>query len=301
MYNFIVTATAECWNTSPATFLRSRIFEYTSNDIKARFAKLGKTEIDEMAKLPCLFAYEEPVGKYAQIGRITEFRGYSTKEVRIKFELDKFLPEIGIDELKKLEWELDIGDWEFSRTHWALKDVDLLQELSDASVITEQSREKSYFKDYHIVEDNTNTIVRPKVFRIPKSEVEADLVSVMRPFDPSFKSVQTTLKKACNSLNLSCYDASEIWNESEILQDVFSLIYRSKVVICDYSDRNPNVFYEAGIAHTLGREVIPIVQNPEHIPFDLRHHRYIKYLNNSEGLNELKIEVVERLKTLFNR
>ena len=247
-----------------------------------------------------LFAYEEPVGKYAQIGRITEFRE-CPREVRIKFELDKFLPKIGIDELKNLKWELDIGDWEFSRTHWALKDVDLLQVLSVASVITEQSREKSYFKDYRIVEENTNTIVRPKVFRIPKSEVEADLVSVMRPFDLSFNSVQTTLKKACNSLKLRCHDTNECWNESEILEDVFSLIYRSKVVICDFSNRNPNVFYEAGIAHTLGREVIPIVQNPEHIPFDLRHHRYIEYLNNSEGLDELRIEVVKRLKTLFNR
>ena len=300
MYNFIVTATAGMWDKSPATLLRSRMFEYTSNDIKARFAKLGKTEIDEMTKLPCLFAYEETVGKYAQIGRITEFRE-RYRDVQIKFELDQFLPKIGIDELKKLGWELEIGDWDFSRTHWALKDVDLLQELSVASVITEQSREKSYFKNYHIVEENTNTIVHPKVFRIPKSEVEEDLVSVMRPFDSSFNSVQTTLKEACNSLKLNCYDANEIWKESEILQEVFSLIYRSKVVICDFSDRNPNVFYEAGIAHTLGREVIPIVQNPEDIPFDLRHHRYIKYLNNSEGLNELKIEVVKRLKTLFNR
>ena len=300
MYNFIVTAKPGRWDTSPALFLRSRIFEYTSNEIKAKFEISGKIQIDEIAKLPCLFAYEEGVGKYAQIGRITEFRE-RLPEVRIKFELDKFLPKIGIDELKKLEWELDIGDWEFSRTHWALKDVDLLHVLSVANVITEQSREKSYFKDYHIVEENTNTIVRPKVFRIPKSEVEADLVSVMRPFDLSFNSVQTTLKKACNSLNLGCYDVSEVWKESEILQDVFSLIYRSKVVICDFSNRNPNVFYEAGIAHTLGREVIPIVQNPEHIPFDLRHHRYIKYLNNSEGLNELKFEVVSRLKTLFNR
>ena len=300
MYNFIVTATKGKWDKSPATLIRSRMFEYTSNDIKARFAKLGKIEIDEMTKLPCLFAYEEGVAKYAQIGRITEFRE-RFQEVRIKFELDQFLPKIEIDELKKLEWELDIGDWEFSRTHWALKDIDLLQVLSVASVITEQSRENSYFKNYHIVEENTNTIVRPKVFRIPKSEVEADLVSVMRPFDSSFNNVQTTLKKACNSLKLSCYDANEIWKESEILQEVFSLIYRSKVVICDFSNRNSNVFYEAGIAHTLGRDVIPIVQNPEDIPFDLRHHRYIKYLNNSEGLNKLKIEVVKRLKTLFNR
>ena len=46
--------------------------------------------------------------------------------------------------------------------------------------------------------------------------------------------------------------------------------------------RFPNVFYEARIAHTLGREVILITQNENDIPFDLRHLRYVRYLNNAE-------------------
>ena len=58
---------------------------------------------------------------------------------------------------------------------------------------------------------------------------------------------------------------------------------RSSVVICDCSDRNPNVFYEIGIAHTLGREVILITQSEADIPFDLLHLRYVRYLNNPEG------------------
>lgn len=61
---------------------------------------------------------------------------------------------------------------------------------------------------------------------------------------------------------------------------------------------NPNVFYEAGIAHTLGKHVIPITQVADHIPFDLRHHRYIHYLNNKEGLAKLGAEVASRVGTL---
>ena len=68
-----------------------------------------------------------------------------------------------------------------------------------------------------------------------------------------------------------------------IIQDVVSLIDKSRVVICDCTGRNANVFYEIGIAHTLGREVILITQNEADIPFDLRHLRYVKYLNNAEG------------------
>ena len=78
-----------------------------------------------------------------------------------------------------------------------------------------------------------------------------------------------------------------------------SLIDRSRVVICDCTGRNPNVFYEIGIAHTLGREVISITQNPEDIPFDLRHLRYVHYLNNAEGRQALCAALEARLNTVL--
>ena len=58
------------------------------------------------------------------------------------------------------------------------------------------------------------------------------------------------------------------------------------------------MFYEAGIAHTLGKHVIPITQSEHDIPFDLQHHRYIKYLNNSEGITELQRALSSRIATL---
>jgi hypothetical protein len=38
-----------------------------------------------------------------------------------------------------------------------------------------------------------------------------------------------------------------------------------------------------GIAHAPNREVILITENDHDIPFELRHLRYILYLNNAEG------------------
>ncbi|KAF0109536.1 MAG: hypothetical protein FD149_2818, partial [Rhodospirillaceae bacterium] len=88
-----------------------------------------------------------------------------------------------------------------------------------------------------------------------------------------------------------------IWQDSTVIQDIFSLIYRSKIVICD---KNLNVFYEAGIAHALGRNVIPIVQHKNDIPFDIQHHRYIQYQNNAEGRQKLVADILPRLETLMN-
>jgi hypothetical protein len=90
-----------------------------------------------------------------------------------------------------------------------------------------------------------------------------------------------------------------IWQEDAIIDDIFSLIYRSAYVICDFSGMNSNVFYEAGIAHTLGRTVIPIVQKIEHVPFDLRHRRHLQYEDTDEGRAKLQEAITKRLKTLI--
>ena len=94
--------------------------------------------------------------------------------------------------------------------------------------------------------------------------------------------------------------ADNIWQESTVIQDIFGLIFKSFIVVCDFTGKNPNVFYEAGIAHTLGKHVVPITQSPDDIPFDLRHHRYLNYLNNSDGLKKLQAELSARISTLKN-
>jgi hypothetical protein len=120
----------------------------------------------------------------------------------------------------------------------------------------------------------------------------------MIPFEMRFDKVLETIKAACSSLDLDCKRADDIWNNSIIVQDIFELICCSSIVIVDFSGKNPNVFYEVGIAHTLGKHVIPITQHMEDIPFDLRHHRVILYLNNKEGLDELRSKIEGRLRIL---
>ncbi len=295
MYNLIMVAQDGVWKSSPAIFDRSRIFEYTLDRLKRRFSLLEGPELEEMLSLPCLFSYERGTHSSSHIGRIRSFCKRS-KEIRIDFELDPTLPAISPDDLKRLEWELDISESEFNRTHWAIKDVDLILKLVEVGLVMEEQLAASFFN----INCEQNVTVRPSIFRIPANGIEDVLISVMRPFDPAFEDLQVALNETCNALELRCFDVKQVWDESEIIQDVFSLIYRSRAVICDFSNKNPNVFYEAGIAHTLGREVIPIVQNPEDIPFDLRHHRYIRYLPNNEGLESLKREVASRIKTLLS-
>ena len=69
--------------------------------------------------------------------------------------------------------------------------------------------------------------------------------------------------------------------------------------MADITDQNPNVFYEAGIAHTLGREVILITQSKQDIPFDLQHLRYVQYQNSSKGRADLSKKLAVKISSVL--
>jgi hypothetical protein len=138
----------------------------------------------------------------------------------------------------------------------------------------------------------------PSVFHVPDEPVDPKLVAVMMPFSPEHEPVFAAIKGACQPLGLTCLRVKDIWESSAIIQDVFALIFRAQIVVCDFSGKNANVFYEAGIAHTLGKEVVPLSQSAGDVPFDVAHHRYLPYLNNGEGLDALTASLRRRLWTL---
>jgi len=80
-----------------------------------------------------------------------------------------------------------------------------------------------------------------------------------------------------------------------VIQDIFSLLLRSSTVIVDFTGRNSNVMYETGIAHTLGKLVVPISQSLSDVPFDIVHHRVLKYLPNTEGYADLTSKLKAKL------
>jgi len=138
----------------------------------------------------------------------------------------------------------------------------------------------------------------PEVFRVPNKEPQDRLIAVMMPFRAEFTQTYDAIKKACISAGLSCFRADDIWENTTFIQDIFELIYCSRVVVVDFSGKNPNVMYETGVAHTLGKHVIPITQSMEDVPSDLRHHRVLKYLPNREGYAELQSRLEARLRRL---
>ena len=241
----------------------------------------GKVDYSLIAKIPALFVNEinGPGNQLARTGTIFS-TGTLGKDVVLEYAWDLEIDPIPNSELIQMASELGIGSHQFSRTHWSIINVDLFKTL---------------------MRHNSPSRRKPSVFQINIPEViEEDLVSVMMPFSPDFNVVYETIQQATQDANMRCNRADDIWIDNTIIQDVVSLIDRSRIVVCDCTRKNPNVFYETGIAHTLGRDVVLITQSQEDIPFDVQHHRYIRYLNNTEGLNNLRIDLAKRINTLVN-
>jgi hypothetical protein len=274
MFNLLVKFNA--WAQPVDSMYGGRILEYTDDALIARFKPGDQLDLPSLIALPTLFA-QESYGNGNAVARVgTILRAYPNgRDISVEYVYDPDIPPILNTALEVYAGELGISPGQFSRTHWSVKDFDLFRVL----LRHQQPRR-----------------VRPRVFQISDPEtVEPTLVSVMMPFAPEFNAVYQAIQEAVTAVGLRPRRADDIWENPAIIQDVVSLIDRSTLVVCDCTGRNPNVFYEAGIAHTLGREVILITQADADIPFDLRHLRYVCYLNNGEGREDLKAKITPRL------
>ena len=69
----------------------------------------------------------------------------------------------------------------------------------------------------------------------------------------------------------------EIFGSGKIMDQVWSGINTAKVLVAELTTKNPNVFYELGLAHALKKPVVLVSSNEEDVPFDLHYIRVIYY------------------------
>jgi hypothetical protein len=118
-------------------------------------------------------------------------------------------------------------------------------------------------------------------------------VFVLMPFAGEFDDIyQLGIKDACKKVGAFCERVDEQFFQESILERTYNQIAKADVIVSDMTGRNPNVFYETGYAHALGKRVILLTHNAEDIPFDLKHYAHIVY----EGkIVNLKKELAKRL------
>jgi hypothetical protein len=140
--------------------------------------------------------------------------------------------------------------------------------------------------------------IDPKHFDEKNFVTEPDLAVVLMPFDPEWSGdLFDVFKNAANNRKFRAWRSDLQHGDDKIMQTIWNKINRSRFVIADCTGRNPNVFYELGIAHSVGKPVFICAQNREDIPFDIsaiRSHAYgnpiPSQLKKLEGLLEKFID-----------
>ena len=70
---------------------------------------------------------------------------------------------------------------------------------------------------------------------------------------------------------------ADIFGTGKIIDQIWSGITSAKILVTEMTTRNPNVFYELGLAHALQKPVVLVSSNENDVPFDLKHIRVIYY------------------------
>lgn len=69
----------------------------------------------------------------------------------------------------------------------------------------------------------------------------------------------------------------DMFGTGKVMDQIWQGINAAQVLVAELTDRNPNVFYELGLAHALQKPVVLVAASEEDVPFDLRHIRVIYY------------------------
>jgi Lon protease-like protein len=132
-------------------------------------------------------------------------------------------------------------------------------------------------------------VLHNPVFRGRGFKRDESLAFVLMPFTDRFRPVfENIVKPVIERFGLRGVRADDIYGPRPIMEDVWRSINEAQVIIADVTGKNPNVFYEVGLAHAIGKDVIIISQSLEDIPFDLRHLRCIIYLDSVAGFKQFE-------------
>lgn len=125
-----------------------------------------------------------------------------------------------------------------------------------------------------------------------------DYAFVIMPFTNEMDEVYSVVIKPAveDSGHLSCLRAAEI--SPSILRGIVEGIRDATVVIAELTGKNANVFYELGIAHALGNNVIMLTQDVDEVPFNVRPYKIISYSRTLTGANTLGHELRREIATL---
>ena len=176
MYNLLVAGAEEAWRSSDEhTFEMDRFLAYTHPSIRAELEPLSAEAVERLKSYPALFAYEFPrkpsdedlPASAARVGKIVEITRRQ-RAVLFRFEIDTAIPPVPVETIREIarELDLDLKANENYRSHWAVKDVDLLGVLASVGIVRETPMAPDLIDELRLVRPDPprQGVAKPRVF-----------------------------------------------------------------------------------------------------------------------------------------
>ncbi|WP_186148961.1 hypothetical protein [Burkholderia gladioli] len=153
-----------------------------------------------------------------------------------------------------------------------------------------------------IAQNKHSTRTRPQLTRFLESlgitendlVIDSRLVFVLTPFDEAHARQFQIIQKVCARVGFNCVRGDEEQVFGDILPHIMRTMTRANVVIANIGSRNPNVYYELGIAQALDKTTVLISEADFKPAFDLQSRRIV-FFNNESELETKLLETFARM------
>jgi nucleoside 2-deoxyribosyltransferase len=125
----------------------------------------------------------------------------------------------------------------------------------------------------------------------------AFIVMSMNKADASLDDVHDTIRAVCEEFDIEAVRVDDIEHQERITDLILENIASAEFIIADLSSERPNVYYEVGYAHAIGKRPILVRKEGTPLHFDLVVHNAPEYRNNAH----LKLILRGRLENMLGR
>jgi len=183
-------------------------------------------------------------------------------------------------------------------------------EHQDSTVLSyEYDILRSVIKYLEDLDRRKKTMHIDPIFKADNLVIDPKMVFCALPFnDDRLEIFIEIIRPHLETMDLNAIKISDVKSiTGNIMENIWTYINKSRFVIVDISDKNPNVFYELGICHTVGKDTIIICDEDSFksdykskFPFDISGLNTIVYKNKGAGMIKLKEELGHVIKAIVS-
>lgn len=128
-------------------------------------------------------------------------------------------------------------------------------------------------------------------FEGPQKANVAFIMMSISNSDPGLEDSLNAIKRATTQHGIDALRVDEIEHSKKITDVILEKVRESRFLVCDISTERPNVYYELGYAHGIGKDVILVAREGTTVHFDIKDYNVIFYKNYSD----LEFRVAKRI------